>query len=189
MAQDPSRMVAAPLSGAELARNVTDLFHELLEGMPGGQPTWITSGGPDGGAYGTIAALDAAQASMALGGTSVAAHVEHLRWALQLFNAFFEGQPPPANWADSWLVSTVTEGEWDQLQDDLRATATEALGYLSNRSWWDDAGFMRGVLAAYGHTAYHLGALRQLRKQLHMADRAVREGSPRQEQPDLDQLK
>lgn len=166
MAQTTNQTVEPQLGGQELAHNVTELFRELLEGMPVGQPTWVTSGGPDGGAYGTIADLDAVQASTPVAGSSVAAHTEHLRWALRLFNAYFGDEAPTVSWADSWLVFEVTEEEWRRLQAELRAAAEEALGYLAQREWWVDAQFMRGVLAAYGHTAYHVGALRQLRKYL-----------------------
>ena len=40
-------------------------YRELLEGMPTGEPTWVTSGGPEGGVYGTLADAWTAQAPMA----------------------------------------------------------------------------------------------------------------------------
>src|SRR5690606_12485883 len=61
-------------------------YRELLEGMPEGEPTWVTNGGPEGGIYGTLAALSAQEASTVVDGTTVAAHAAHVRWALQLVN-------------------------------------------------------------------------------------------------------
>lgn len=154
----------------ELAATVTDayesLYRELLEGVAEGSSTWITSGGRGGGAYGTVADLTAEQASRQLNGTTVAAHVEHLRWAMQLLNDEYDGKHGAQHWSESWLVSTVDAAAWDRLRAELRATGERLLANLRRPAPWERASASKSLLFSFGHTAYHLGALRQLRKQL-----------------------
>jgi len=152
--------------GPALTRTLEGLYRELLEGMPTGEPTWVTTGGPEGGLYSAVADLDAEQASRELDGTTVAAHAEHVRWALQLVNDYFEGVEPTSNWSESWKVSTVDEREWAELQAALRDAGARLLENLATRQRWNEGMSMQGALASYGHTAYHVGAVRQLRKRL-----------------------
>ncbi len=74
------------LTGAFVER-----YRELLEGVPDGRPTWVTTGGREGGAYGTLADVTAAEASRDVYGISIAAHAYHLRWAIDLVNRYFAG--------------------------------------------------------------------------------------------------
>lgn len=149
-----------------LTRTYESHYRELLEGVPTGQPSWVTSGGPEGGAYGTIAGLSAEQASRQVNGTTLAAHVEHLRWAMQLVNDYYDGQEAPPDWSESWNVTTVDEGAWRALRNALRTTGDRLLAHLAKPVEWDQEMGRMAMLASYGHTAYHLGAIRQLAKQV-----------------------
>lgn len=148
----------------ELTRTYESHYRELLEGVPTGQPSWVTSGGPEGGAYGTIENLSAEQASRQVNGTTLAAHVEHLRWAMQLVNDYYDGQEAPPDWSESWSVTTVDTAGWRDLRDALRATGDNLLRHLAAPVEWDQEMGRMAMLASYGHTAYHLGAIRQLAK-------------------------
>jgi hypothetical protein len=64
------------------------------------------------------------------------------------------------------LVSTVDAAAWDRLRAELSATGERLLANLRRPAPWEQAGVSKSLLFSFGHTAYHLGALRQLRKQL-----------------------
>lgn len=155
-----------PVAEKDLTSVFIERYRELLEGMPEGDPTWVTSGGPEGGIYGTLGALSAEQASTEIDGTTAAAHAEHVRWALQLVNDYFDGKEPTSGWSESWLVSRVDEAAWDALRAKLRATGERLLTNVRDSQQWGDEMSINGALASYGHTAYHLGAMRQLHKRL-----------------------
>lgn len=155
-----------PVSAERLTTAFHDRYQELLEGTPEGEPSWITSGGPEGGVHGTLTGLSASQASATIDGTTIAAHAEHLRWALQLVNDFLAGLEPPGDWSESWRVTEVDESAWDALRSDLEQEGAKLLANIRHRQQWGDDMSLSGALASFGHTAYHLGALRQLRKRV-----------------------
>lgn len=141
-----------------------DRYRELIEGVPDDEPSWVTTGGREGGLLGSVAGLSAAQASRDFAGTSIASHVEHVRWAIELANGFFRGDGSRPSWSESWSVKTVDAAGWAALQSGLESAAAELLGHLEDKQGWEDALSVTGALSGYGHTAYHLGAIRQLRK-------------------------
>lgn len=138
-------------------------YRELLEGVPEGEPTWVTTGGREGGVHGTLADVTAEEASREVNGTTLAAHAYHLSWAIDLANRHFAGESG-GSWDESWAVRTVTPAEWDELRAELRRRGDELLANASAEQDWGDLGEANGALASYGHAAYHLGALRQLKK-------------------------
>lgn len=138
-------------------------YRELLEGVPEGEPTWVTTCGREGGVHGTLADVTAEEASREVNGTTLAAHAYHLSWAIDLANRHFAGESG-GSWDESWAVRTVTPAEWDELRAELRRRGDELLANASAEQDWGDLGEANGALASYGHAAYHLGALRQLKK-------------------------
>lgn len=160
MSDDPR-----PIDHDLLTRVFQERYRELLEGMPAGEPTWVTSGGREGGVYGLLDTLSAEQASRQVsGGSTVAAHTEHLRWAIALVNAFFRGAQPGGDWSESWKVSTVDEAAWANLCKALRKEGDELLAHIPAKHSWTEEFAVNGALASLGHTAYHLGALQQMAK-------------------------
>lgn len=155
---------ATALDAATLNRIFLERYRELLEGMPEGEPTWVTSGGRAGGVYGAIAALSAEQASRPFpdGGATLAAHVNHLRWAIALVNGYYRGQEPGADWSESWAVSTVDQAQWQALQQELRKEGEQLLANAEAKHPWGDEFAATGCLSSLGHTAYHLGAIKQM---------------------------
>src|SRR5690606_31492261 len=71
---DPTITSSEATTLERLTKQFVDRYREILEGMPEGEPTWVTSGGREGGLYGTIADIDAAQASRDIASSSIAAH-------------------------------------------------------------------------------------------------------------------
>ena len=113
----------------------------------------------------SIGSLSAEQASRTVrpGGTTIAGQIEHIRFYLRILNDFIDGKRHEnLDWKQSWLVSKVTDSEWkeqrDQLATDYRLTAA----HLNSISDWNDEKHLGGALAIVVHTAYHLGAIRQI---------------------------
>jgi len=153
----------------DIAETLALLFGELVDGSQksGG---YMLNGG-DAGLLGSLEKLDAPAASATTQtGSSIAAHVDHVRYGLGLLNRWSAGeQPDPfasADWSASWRHTTVSEDQWRLLRDQLRDEASRWKEVLrSPREIAPDD--LRGVIGSIGHLAYHLGAIRQI-------DRATR---------------
>jgi hypothetical protein len=71
------------------------------------------------------------------------------------------GATAKVDWGQSWLVQSVTAAEWDSLRGDLRAAYATLDEHLrAVESWGDEE--VGDAMAILVHTAYHLGAIRQL---------------------------
>jgi hypothetical protein len=149
----------------EIAPSLATVFAELVEGAP-------TTGGyvlnrGDGGLLRSLDRLDAAAAShVNAGGSSIAAHVDHVRYGLSLLNRWAAGESPwaEADWSLSWRKTSVSEAEWQQLRADIRDESrrwTVAIG----RPRDVDELELNGVIGSIAHAAYHIGAIRQIDRQ------------------------
>ena len=152
------------------ARVLLTIFREVVEGAPDpATRTYMLNRG-DPGLLASIERLSAEAASAtADGGSSIAAHVDHLRYGFHLLNQWAAGTPVPwkdTDWSASWARNTVSEEEWRTLRDALaRETAAWMEVLASGREVSElEAGWISGSVA---HVAYHLGAIRQI-------DRAAR---------------
>jgi len=146
---------------ANLGSTLVTLFGELVNGAPAGG-YMLNSG--DQGLLASLDRLSAAEASARVaGGSSIAAHVDHMRYALSLMNAWAPGTNPyaDADWTASWNRTSVTEEEWSQLRADL---ANEARGWLEKLATPREMGQreMNGIVSSIPHLAYHMGAIRQM---------------------------
>ena len=150
----------------DVASTLGTLFAELAEGA-------APSGGYmlNPGDAGLLAALDklSAEAASRLTstGSSVAAHVDHLRYGLSLMNRWSAGQNPfgDADWSASWKKTKVTDDEWRALRTDLRSEATRWLSALRTPRDVQDIE-LNGMFGSIAHLAYHLGAIRQIETSL-----------------------
>src|SRR5688500_20241961 len=80
-----------------------DLFSELVDGAPLDE-AYMTNRG-DAGLLRSLDRLSATAASkVTANGSSIAAHVEHLRYGLSLMNRWAAGENPfdDADWSASW---------------------------------------------------------------------------------------
>ncbi|MQA92099.1 MAG: hypothetical protein GEU90_18050 [Gemmatimonas sp.] len=116
---------------------------------------------------GLIRSLDRLSAEAATvshsGGATIAAHIEHVRYALMLMNRWAAGENPfaDANWAAAWEKATASEVEWDELRRGLRDEVDRWHSAL--RSSREVRGIeLDGVIGSIIHLAYHLGAIRQI---------------------------
>ncbi len=139
------------------------LFAELTTGASP-QGAFILNGG-DPGLLASLDKLNAADASRAAHhGATIAAHAAHVSYGLSLMNRWAtEGGNPfaKARWQEAWRISVVDDAQWQDIRDALRKEVVqwkEALG--TPREVMDIE--LSGMIASIAHTAYHLGAMRQI---------------------------
>ncbi|MFL6374318.1 MAG: hypothetical protein ACJ73D_06605 [Pyrinomonadaceae bacterium] len=137
------------------------LLRETFEGSPEGQPSAYLDRGV--GLFVTLEELSAEQASKDFGGTTVAAQTEHAKFYLDRLCEFINGRTDTVNWDDSWLIEDVDNQEWNALQTAVRKAYMNSLQCLASPRDWSQVqvGMAMGLVA---HTAYHLGAIRQIAK-------------------------
>ena len=147
----------------ELTTTLTTLFRELVEGVPR-DPSFMLNTG-DIGLLGSLDKLSAADASAKHGrGSSIAAHVEHLRYGFELMNRWVAGESNPwknADWTAAWRQTTVSEEDWQRLRDSLRRETGTWLSTLGTPRDLDTTR-LTYMLSTLPHLAYHLGAIRQM---------------------------
>ncbi len=61
----------------------------------------------------------------------------------------------------SWQVEAVTQAEWDDLIQRLRASHQRVLATMRGYETWDGEENISSAMAMLVHTAYHLGEIRQ----------------------------
>ena len=152
---------SSTISSTNFVESVAYLLRETFEGSPEGQPSAYLDRGI--GMLGTLGGLTAEQASLEVGGTTAAAHTEHAKFYLDRLCEFINGRTERVNWDDSWLIETVDESEWDTLRLAVQKSYESTLKCLVGVAGWTSMqmGMAVGLVA---HTAYHLGAIRQIIK-------------------------
>ena len=142
---------------------IATVLNEILNGSDP-KTGWLLNPG-DAGLLRSLDALSAEQASAAPsgGGAPIAAHVDHLRYGLGLLNRWSRGENPfdDADWGASWRLGPVSDSEWAGLRRDLRQAAKEWQRGFGELLDVDPDGWT-GAIASAAHTAYHLGAIRQI---------------------------
>jgi hypothetical protein len=98
------------------------------------------------------------------GKTTIASHVDHVHYGLTLMNRWASGEANPwanADWEASWRRTTVTPQQWAELRKELRKEVENWRKVVASRSEWDPV-TAAGAISSAAHTAYHLGAIRQI---------------------------
>lgn len=141
-----------------------DFLHLLKETFEGPEPTGPSAFLDKGtGLFQTLDKISAEAASTATrtGGSTIAAHTEHIRFYVAVHYKLMLGARDKIDWDESWRIKTVNAIEWDSLRLDLRkaySTVNEHLRALEK--WSEDE--ISLAMAIIAHTAFHLGAIRQL---------------------------
>jgi hypothetical protein len=146
-------------------RAVIKLLVEIFEGPPGGEEAYILNPG-DSGLVRQLELISAGAASARpiQGRASIAAHTDHLHYGLSLLTRWAAGEANPwanADWNASWQRTTVSDEQWRTLRDNLRREAEVWRNAATAFSTWDDVA-AAGAISSVAHTAYHLGAIRQI---------------------------
>jgi hypothetical protein len=145
-------------------RALVNMLTEIFDGPPAQEAYLLNPGDP-----GVLRQLDTIDASAAStrpmpGKTTIAAHVDHLHFGLSILNRWAAGDANAfagADWNGSWQRPTVTADQWRTLLDGLRQEAEKWRHVVATRTTWDDMG-AAAALSTAAHTAYHLGAIRQI---------------------------
>lgn len=142
-------------------KSVLYLLRETFEGSPEGEGSAYLDQGV--GVFSTLDKLSADEVSREFGGTTIAAQTEHAKFYLDRICEFMTGRTERVNWEQSWLIVDVNETEWDALRQSARKSYENTLRCLAGIEDWseDNVGMAIGMIA---HTAYHLGAIRQIMK-------------------------
>ena len=148
----------------DLHTSLSLLFAELINGPSSDDAYMLNRGDP--GLLRSLDALSAEAASKpsAPGAASIAAHVDHVCYGLDLMNRWSDGEADPwsgADWAASWRRITVTDSEWAALRERLRQSTGRWQRSLQTPRRMS-ALELNGVIASIAHLAYHLGAIRQI---------------------------
>ena len=141
------------------------LLRELLDGTAP-DAAWVLNPG-DRGLLASLEHLSASEASAppAGGGASIAAHVRHLTYGLELLNRWSRGDDPwaDADYAASWRAQSVTDDQWREVIDALEREAREWLTAMAAPRKIDEVA-ANGMTSSVVHFAYHLGAIRQINR-------------------------
>jgi len=153
---------------APTAHILSRLFSELVDGAQRpGEAFMLNSG--DAGLLRSLDRLSAAAASHSVnGGATIAAHTRHLQYDLSLMNRWAaQGGDPfsdPIS-AEAWKTTVVDAHEWDEIRGGLRKEAQQWMQTLGSPRDVSEPD-LAGMIASIAHLAYHLGAIRQIDKDL-----------------------
>ena len=147
----------------QLPKSLATLFSELVEGAPASGFAYMLNAG-DQGLLRSLDKLSASDASVLTPtGSSIAAHVDHVRYGLSLMNRWSAGENPfkDADWGASWKKTSVSDSEWQTLRTELRDEANHWLEVLRKPRDVRQTE-LNGMIGSIAHLAYHLGAIRQI---------------------------
>lgn len=157
------------ITAEQLRRAVLVLLDEALAGPPmEAGTTWFTDSGPQAGLLRFLDVLspEAASTPPRPGRANLAAHVDHVRYGLELANRALRGERDAfakADWGRSWAIRSVDADMWARIRAGLRREYEAVREVLaSSDGWMADDMALTGVLAQLAHVAYHLGAVRQI---------------------------
>lgn len=118
----------------------------------------------DPGLVSILAKLNAKDASTPIVGMSIANHIYHLIFALDVFIKRAKAYESATNidWNTSWQELPLNEAEWEQMKKNFACVREEATSLARN---YDDnkIGYekhLRLVMGLLTHTIFHLGVIR-----------------------------
>ena len=149
-----------PVVQTEFTEELLELLKETFEGpAPTGPSAFLNKGT---GLFETLDGVSAEAASVRARSESstVAAHTEHIRFYVAVHYKLMLGSRENIDWDESWRIKTVNSAAWKDLREDLRRSYQTVVEHLRSLERWKDETSL--ALAIIAHTAYHLGAIRQL---------------------------
>jgi hypothetical protein len=154
---NPTPDPTLPLS--EVQKAVLALYDESFTDHDG---TYLDKGTS---LFTTLDTLDAAAASHAASphSGSIAAHAEHISFYLEVVERYMQGERVKHDWAEIWnRVRVVDEAQWTSIRALLAATHARIRETLADPARWGSGVDLTGAMAIIAHTAFHLGAIRQI---------------------------
>lgn len=152
-----------PINQEDFTTALSILFRETFEGMPTAEEQVYLA--HDTGIFATLGKISAEQASTEINNVTIAAHSEHARFYIELLDNYLNQNMRVVDFKQSWRVSNVSENDWDDLRENMSKVYRKTSETLEKNEVWglDTITVAMGIVA---HTAYHLGAIRQMAKSL-----------------------
>lgn len=147
----------------DFLKDVLFVLRETYEGSPEGTGSAYLDHGI--GILTTLEQLSAEQVSAFHGETTIAAHTEHAKFYLDRICEFLKGRTEKVNWEQSWLIETVSDEEWNNLRQSVKKSYENVLRTFAEIEMWNQDN-IGDTVAIIAHSAYHLGAIRQMVKSL-----------------------
>lgn len=149
------------INQADFTTALSILFKETFEGMPTAEEQVYLA--HDTGIFATLGKLTAEQASTEVNGVTIAAHSEHARFYIELLDNYLSRDMRVVDFKQSWRITSVGENDWDDLRENMSKFYRKTTETLEKNDVWglDTITVAMGIVA---HTAYHLGAIRQMVK-------------------------
>lgn len=143
---------------------ISALLREIFDGPPGKETYILNSGDP-----GLLNQLDSINSEVVSsrrrpGKTTIASHMKHVSFGMSLLNRSAQGEENPwagADWDEAWKHTEVSEKEWTDLRGELRQQSRDWQAAFKQREDWNEI-TASGAVSSVAHTAYHLGAIRQI---------------------------
>ena len=145
----------------DFLKDVLLILRETFEGSPEGQGSAYLDRRI--GVFPTLESLSAEQVSKSINETTIAAQTEHAKFYLDRLCEFMTGRTETVNWEQSWLIETVNDEDWNALRDAVKKSYENVLRTFAEIEIWNQDN-IGDAIAIIAHTAYHLGAIRQLIK-------------------------
>lgn len=150
-----------------VSKSLRTLLHETM--FRADDSSYLLNPG-DPGFVETLQGLSAEQVSRPPrpGGKPIVSHANHVLYGWELIVRALDGDPSgfaTADWSVAWKLERVDDAEWRALVDRLERAAKRVLEFGPGFQAWDEVMFT-GMYGSAAHTAYHLGAIRQMVKDL-----------------------
>lgn len=120
---------------------------------------------PHDSLFATLAGINAAEASIPVGGkcATLSAQVKHVAFYLDVYvNSFHNPSAPKVDWGEIWrTVNLVTPEEWQSIQAELHTSYTRLRDFIKTEPPWQSHTDFADAFAVVAHTVYHLGEIRQ----------------------------
>jgi hypothetical protein len=94
----------------------------------------------------------------------IVSHANHVLYGIELANRALRGEKEVyerADWSATWKTETVSEDQWQDLVNRLEQQSNLLIEQVSQPRNWDEI-TLTGAFSIAAHTAYHLGAVRQM---------------------------
>lgn len=149
----------------DFTKNFFTLLKETFEGPPPQTASAYLDQG--GGLFQSLDKLTAGDASRRVKAEAptIAAHCAHVKFYIEVLHRLMHEPVEKIDWKESWSVQEVGPPEWDAVKRGLRQAYDAVVEDLRATGKWGDVPVGHG-LAILTHTAYHLGAIRQLMRML-----------------------
>lgn len=160
-----NEMVDERATQSSMVEAMLRLSQEMHNGADKGF-NWVLDPGKGPDLLGTLDSLTAEEASLApIGGKPTFAGIaDHIRFGLEYCNDTVRGNDADSDWDSSWGTTTVDDARWEEIKRQTREQYEALMSFIRENDDWSPKNMIAEVFGIVAHTAYHLGAIKQMRK-------------------------